>query len=65
MRLDIVITNELYPSWWINLMKLDSFAEVLETIRHAGGVYHDGLVDPRWIKFDNEKDATIFLLRWS
>lgn len=64
MRLDIVVTDELYPSWWINLMKLSSFDGVLETIRHAGGVYHDGL-DSRWITFDNEKDASMFLLRWS
>lgn len=64
MRLDIVVTDELYPSWWIHLMRLDSFADVLETIGNHGGVYHDG-GEPRWIQFDNEKDATIFLLRWA
>ena len=65
MRLDIVVENGLYPCWWINLMRLDSFDEVLETIRSHGGVYHDGFTDTRWIKFDDEKDAAMFLLRWA
>jgi hypothetical protein len=68
MRLNIEVTNDLYPWWWINLMRLDSFDEVLETIRSHGGVYHDGFdkeVSARWIEFADEKDAAMFLLRWS
>ena len=65
MRLDIVVTNDLYPWWWINLMRLDSFGEVLETIRSHGGVYHDSINDTRWVEFADEKDAAMFLLRWA
>lgn len=66
MKLYITRKDGTYPSWWVNLVQHN-----LRDARHAIITVHRGTYVElpkeklRYIEFVNEKDATMFLLRWS
>lgn len=56
-------------SWWENFRddRLESHHPDLrrQQLREWGARWDDTNMHERWLEFDNERDATIFLLRWS
>lgn len=63
--------TNLSPKWWLNFLQslpltTNNFhALINETLKEWNAVYLDHSVETPTVVFDTEKDATMFILRWS
>lgn len=54
--------------WWIRFTQVENqdWQEVADEIERCGGKhFFDANKRREWIEFDNDADATAFILRWS